>query len=71
MYIQNEILVNWRNSWLLYLYDEIMLKTFLVDIYINMCRVFLVKVAFISQEFHSGFTRKVVTLSFTPYAHFA
>ena len=48
-----------------------MVKSLLVDIYMSMCQVFLVKVAFVSQEFHSGFTWKVVSLSFTPYASLA
>ena len=30
---------------------------------------FLVKVTFVSQEFHLGFTREVVSLSFTTCAH--
>ena len=69
MYIRNIISLNCRNSCSLRSYRYIMVKSLFVDIYMDICRVFLVKVAFESQELYSGFTRKVMSLSFTPCAH--
>ena len=68
MYIRNEILGNRLNSCSFCSYRCSIVNSLLVDIYMNMFWDFLLKVAFVSQEFHSKFTRKVVSLSFTPCA---
>ena len=69
MYIRNEIPLNYRNSRSLCFYGYIMVKSLLVDIYMDMCGVFLVKVTLESWELYSGLTRKVMSMSFTPCAH--
>ena len=69
MYIRNEILANGLNSCLLWPYEHIMVNSLLADIYMNMCQVFLVKVAFWVSRVSFQFTRKVVSLSFTHCTH--
>ena len=69
MYIRNEILVNKLNSCSLCSYWHIMVNSLLVDIYINMCRVFLLKVIFWVLRVSFRFTQEVVSLSYTPCTH--
>ena len=71
MYIRNEILENGLNSCSLCSYGCIMVKALLVDIYINMCQDFSSESRICVSRVSFQFTRKVVSLSFTPCAHLA
>ena len=69
MYIGNRILANGWNFCLLCSYWRITVNLLLVDIYMNMCWVFLVKVVFWVSRVSFRITRKVVSLTYTPCTH--
>ena len=59
MYIRNEILANGLNLCLLCSYDVLMVKSLLVDIYMNVCRGIPSESRICVSSVHSKCTRKV------------
>ena len=70
MYIENEICANEFVSCSLYSYWRIMIISLFVDIHMSMCRGFSSKSHIFGVSRVSFlFTRKIVSLSYTPCAH--